>query len=833
MLNHRPDPITGESFRRLHPNTIEEPAQILRFLQRLRDAGVELQRGTNQRADPELARIREVREDRILLTTKNFRSEHRDQVLLNSKLDGRPYFFTAPQLQRGEGGNLELGVPALVYEAERRDRERRQPAPGGGGGPRRVRLQNLEAEVADFSADGLAVILPEDTPAMAGDALPLRYLDGEMAGQEAYAQVRGTRTTDRPGWKRIGLSVVPTPQHAALQVERRDHVLPPSTLDRAIDGWSVLTARVRGASRRRLGLSKRSEDAEASVRIADFENSRGESIRAIVDTWGDPRGAPAVIIPPAWGKTKETLLPLARTIVATFRRARRPVSVLRLDGIRKRGESYNDPECRHPGRENLRYTFSQGADDILATVEFLERSAESKPSTIVLVSFSVAAIEGRRAIFMDQGARIGGWVSVVGAPDPQSLIRVISGGVDYLGGVERGVRFGLQDVQGLLLDIDRTGREALKNRIAFLDDARREMSSIQIPITWIHGRHDAWIELERVRHMLAFGDVSKRRLIEIPTGHQLKSSREALDAFKLIAVEAGRMALGKRIKAASPDIADLQRRRRAERRRIPEPQTDLRGFWRDYLVGRDGSLGMELVASTRSYRELMAKQVKALDLKAGETVLDLGCGVGPFPVHLLRAGCPSPLDIIEVDYVSAALRRARTRVAKLSPPPGIRMRYLASSLEVGNGRSGGVALQGAAADAILASLVLNYVKDPQALLEEMLRLLHPGGRLVLSSLRRDADVSGICVDGVAELRSGLGQEAFGEDERQLPRALQSFINEAGRLLDLEEQGFFEFWDGPELVAMAKRAGFAELETWPAFGTPPQAHILSGRRPAES
>jgi ubiquinone/menaquinone biosynthesis C-methylase UbiE len=240
---------------------------------------------------------------------------------------------------------------------------------------------------------------------------------------------------------------------------------------------------------------------------------------------------------------------------------------------------------------------------------------------------------------------------------------------------------------------------------------------------------------------------------------------------------------------------------------------------------------MELVTSTRSYRELMANQVKALDLRAGETVLDLGCGVGPFPVHLLREGCPSPLDIIEVDYVSEALRRARIRIAKLSPPPGVRMRYLASSLEVGRGRSG-VALQGAEADAILASLVLNYVKDPQALLEEMLRLLHPGGRLVLSSLRRDADVSGICVDGVAELRSGLGREAFGEGERQLPRALQSFINEAGRLLDLEEQGFFEFWDASELMAMAKRAGFAELETWPAFGAPPQAYILSGRRPVE-
>jgi ubiquinone/menaquinone biosynthesis C-methylase UbiE len=832
MLQYRPDPISGESFRRLHPNTIEDPAEILRFLGRLRDAGVALQRGTNQTADPELARVREVRGDRIVLTTENFRSEPREQVFLNLMLEGRPYFFTAPELYRGEGGALELGLPALIYEAERRDRVRRPPPLGGGGAPRRVRLRDFEAEVADYSADGLAVILPEETPAVAGDSIPLCYLDGEGAGQEAYAEVRSARAADRPGWKRIGLSVLPRPQDGRLHVERTDRILPVSALDRARGGWSVLATRARTASRRRLGYLGRAENAEPLIRIADFENARGEPIRAIMDTWGEPRGATAVVIPPAWGKTKETLLPLARTVVATFRRARQPVSVVRFDGIRKRGESYNDPECRSPGRENLRYTFSQGADDILATVGFLERSAEFKPSTIVLVSFSVAAIEGRRAIAIDQGARIGGWVSVVGAPDPQSLIRVISGGVDYLGGVERGVQFGLQDVQGLLLDIDRTGREALKNRIAFLDDARREMSSIRIPITWIHGRHDAWIEFERVRHLLSFGDVSKRRLIEIPTGHQLKSSREALDAFKLIATEAGRMALGERLKPALPDVADLQRRRRAERRRLPEPQTDLRGFWRDYLVGRDGNLGMELVTSTRSYRALMEKQVDALNLKPGERVLDLGCGVGPFPVHLLGKGCPSPLDVVEVDYVSDALRRAKIRIANLVLPLGVRVRYLASSLEVGSGGSA-VALGDATADAILASLVLNYVKHPQALLKEMRRLLRPGGRLVLSSLRRDADVSGICVDGVAELRSGLGRAAFGEDERQLPKALQGFINDAGRLLDLEEQGFFEFWDSPELMVMARRAGFVDLEARPAFGTPPQAYILSGRRPAEA
>ena len=66
-----------------------------------------------------------------------------------------------------------------------------------------------------------------------------------------------------------------------------------------------------------------------------------------------------MVIPPAWGRTKETLLPLAATIVETFRRAGQPVRVVRFDGTHRRGESHVDPELRTPGEEYLHFTFSQ------------------------------------------------------------------------------------------------------------------------------------------------------------------------------------------------------------------------------------------------------------------------------------------------------------------------------------------------------------------------------------------------------------------------------------------------------------------------------------------
>jgi hypothetical protein len=102
----------------------------------------------------------------------------------------------------------------------------------------------------------------------------------------------------------------------------------------------------------------------------------------------------------------------------------------------------------------------------------------------------------------------------------------------------------------------------------------------------------------------------------------------------------------------------------------------------------------------------------------------------------------------------------------------------------------------------------------------------------LSALRRDADTSKICVDGICELRTGQGLASFGKSrEKKIDRALGGFINDAARLLDLEEQGIFRFWDKSELEAAVRKAGFIEMNTVSEFGDPPQAWVLTAVRPA--
>jgi len=238
---------------------------------------------------------------------------------------------------------------------------------------------------------------------------------------------------------------------------------------------------------------------------------------------------------------------------------------------------------------------------------------------------------------------------------------------------------------------------------------------------------------------------------------------------------------------------------------------------------------MELLAATSSYISLMREQIKKLDLACGQSVVDLGSGVSTFEraVHELALDLPR-LDIIAVDYVFEAMLRGR---CTLPPSSKLKVSHVVADLDL-NSLSGSIPLARNSADRVIASLFLNYIREPEYLLTEILSLLRPSGRMVLSVLRRDADTSKICVNGMNELRTGQGLVSFGRSrESEINRSLGIFINNAARLLDLEEQGVFRFWDKGELEAAVLTSGFIEISTTSSFGDPAQAWIITAVRPA--
>jgi ubiquinone/menaquinone biosynthesis C-methylase UbiE/pimeloyl-ACP methyl ester carboxylesterase len=815
----RSTPIIESVLRGLHPQSIESPDGIRALLEQAGREAVIFYRGLNTRADLETAFVLSVSGDQLILRAPDFdRGTLNGQVFLNFEHGGRPYCFVTQRSGPMQGDDLAVAIPEAIYYSERRDRPRHAPD-AGEGDPRRVELAGDDGQlslgfVEDVSPSGLGLVVPGEAAPDGRHPITVRFLDGRDRGRAAKLQLRNRRPVpERQGWTRIGLVRTESAVVEPIAVEQRTSIL---TADEPL-----LQPRPEvGACR----------DAPCEPKVLRISNSKGEEIVGLLDQHGDPHGAVAVVVPGGWGQTKEALLPLARTLIASFGSHDRPIVVLRYDGVRKRGESFNDPECRVPGRENHNYVFSQGVDDLESVVRHLREDDDFKVARLVVVSFSAAAIEVRKALARDEARYVDGWVSVAGSPDLQSMARSISGGVDFVGGYERGVRFGLQELLGVTVDIDRIAVDAIAHELSYIEQSRQDFADIDIPITWLHGQYDAWVDFERVRDVLSHGDLSKRRLIVIPTGHQLKTSRQAKEAFQLIAREVSCMALGEPLAPLAAPVREVRALRLAEHLRLPDRETDLRAFWRDYLVGRDRSLGIELLTAGSAYRVLMAQQIEALCLEPGVCIADLGSGTGAFSLALAHsAGRPDAVAVVAIDYVKEALDRARERLA-CRTAPGLHVSYAEADLDlVHDGQR--VPVKAASFDRVLASLLLSYLERPERVLAEIHRMLRSGGRVVISTLCRDADISRLYAESYAELQVGYAGRDLPElQQSDVGRVARNFLNDAARILELEEDGAFHFWDPEELRALVADAGFVEVEVRRALGTPPQAVVLSAVRP---
>jgi demethylmenaquinone methyltransferase/2-methoxy-6-polyprenyl-1,4-benzoquinol methylase len=114
----------------------------------------------------------------------------------------------------------------------------------------------------------------------------------------------------------------------------------------------------------------------------------------------------------------------------------------------------------------------------------------------------------------------------------------------------------------------------------------------------------------------------------------------------------------------------------------------------------------------RSYR---GKALEALAAKAGDRVLDVGCGTGRnFPMFA-KAGVTA---LHGCDLSARSLARAAKRGAVVAQADAERLPYRDASF-----------------DRVLSTYVLTSVADWRRALEELCRVLRPGGRLVVSDDR--------------------------------------------------------------------------------------------------
>ncbi|HEX9049625.1 MAG TPA: methyltransferase domain-containing protein [Anaeromyxobacter sp.] len=616
------------------------------------------------------------------------------------------YLFEARVLEVGEG-ELSCTWPDVVHYSEKRTNKRRRvPADAGAvieidapspWGTRSWPVRDLSNGGLSFvTSVGEGVLLP-GTPLRA-----LRVRIGDRTIAEHSGEIRHVAPLgDGTVLVGIGLlegprarSAEPQPRRpatpAALEMARpvRQRLTPlpgaPEAGKRPAAATPVLHAFETGPR-----VSAGAAAAPAGGRRVRFFNSRREVVSGILDTSvvSDVRfSAPVVIVAPSFGRSKECFSTLAQWLCDRFGRLGQPVAVLRFDFTHSKGESYVPPANRAAGRECLDFTSSSALDDLRAAIRFVHHTPLFDPTRVVVVGYSMSAPLVLRAAVADP--RVSQIVSVMGVPSVQDAMRNITGGLDYVAGHLKGERHGIVNLLGHLVDMDELCRDAIANGLATARDTERDLAALppSVQVSWLVGEHDGWVDERGIDELLH----TKRRrnrpdLIVLPTGHVPTMSEEAAavaeETTRLVwrAVHGGEIPPG-----AGPSPEALERVARDEWAKAPRAaMTDRRAYWADYLLGKGtGEMGFDVLESVGAYREFMAAQVRALDARPGQVVLDAGGGTGNFLATLLESGSPLPGRVEIADLVPAALERARAKNAAAVERAGLVLDLQVKSFEV-------------------------------------------------------------------------------------------------------------------------------------------------------
>ena len=204
-------------------------------------------------------------------------------------------------------------------------------------------------------------------------------------------------------------------------------------------------------------------------------------------------------------------------------------------------------------------------------------------------------------------------------------------------------------------------------------------------------------------------------------------------------------------------------------------------IWREHALGADYPEGFEHISFvTLAELRTIARELR---LDAGSSFVDLACGMGGPGLWIARE---SGAKLSGIDLSAAAVAGARERAARLD---------MANTAQFSFGTFAATGLSDAAFDGAMSADALQYAPDKQAALDEVARILRPGGRLVFACFEFDAArVAGLPVLGTDPVgdyrplleRAGFDVASYSETpgwRARLTGAYQSIVDATTSLTD--------------------------------------------------
>ncbi len=547
-------------------------------------------------------------------------------------------------------------------------------------------------------------------------------------------------------------------------------------------------------------------------------NHRGQPLAVFYDRPRKalPPGAPLVVIAPDYGETKRDYVFLAYALACNG------FHVLRVDYTDHVGESHG---------EMVRSTLSSMQRDLTALLEFAANSWPASP--LVLIAAGLAGRVALKASAHDVKPRL--LILLSSVLDVRSALQAAHG-EDVVGAHLTQARTGVANILGFNVDGGRWLGDLIKENFMDLASTVRDAQRVTTPTILFAGEQDSRTPFAAVKEVEAALGPQARQTYLLPDPiHQLhQDPKKDRALYRQVVVDCLEQCYPVMPQEGPqpPSLREIDRQRLLELDRLLASRSQARLQPLDLLAP---TLEPDrTVTEFGDYWRLLDDVYRLMgQLEGAERILDAVCGSGHFAkvlfinqayrsLHIPPSGSRLPMYVgIDPDPRTIAHHAANQSILASDPHRHLEgnapfthfLRFLSGVVDP----TKPLPFKERAFDRIVCNFALNALFDPLATIRELIRILAPGGKLVLTSLKPHADFT--------RLYRNIATQA--QQEQALSTA-KRLLSSWGTIMEAERNGNLRFFHRQELSNLLKSSGAAKPRVYPTLAN--QAYVAVAEKP---